>query len=140
MADTTTGGLNAKFFSARESQVTVESETLAGLQSLEYKVEKNLINIIGTGSDQKQGVDYGVVSITGKLRIKTVSPTLDGKFEKSNPDEAKFTINADLKRGGVSRKVVFNECYLTDREFTMDVNGAPTVVYSFTCKSVTGDK
>jgi hypothetical protein len=140
MADVATGGMNAKFFSARESTVTVESEVVSGLQSLEYKVEKNILNVYGTGSDEKQGVDYGLLNVTGKLKVKTVSPKLDSRLEKSNPDEAKFTINAVLKRGSVSRNLVFNECYLTDREFNMDINGVPFVTYSFTCKTITGDK
>ncbi len=142
MAEAT--GLNATFFSARESQVTVESERLAGLQSLEYKIVKNPIDIIGTGSDKRQGFDYGVLSVTGKMKIKSVSTTLDTKFQETDPDKAKFTMTAELKGGAGSgskpRKLTFVECYLTDREFSMDVNGVGVVLYSFTCKEVTGDK
>jgi hypothetical protein len=137
-------GLNANFFSARESQVTVESERLAGLQSLEYKIVKNPIDIVGTGSDKRQGFDYGVLSVTGKLKIKSVSKTLDAKFLETDPDKAMFTMTAELKGGAktsaISRKLTFTECYLADREFSMDVNGVGIVVYSFTCKEVTGDK
>jgi hypothetical protein len=142
MADAT--GLNANFFSARESVVQVETEKLAGLQSLEYKIVRNPIDIIGTGSDKRQGFDYGVLSVTGKLKIKSVSKILDTKFSQTDPDLAQFNMVANLKGGGktsaISRTLTFNECYLTDREFSLDVNGVGIVIYSFTCKQVDGDK
>jgi hypothetical protein len=108
-------------WSATESKVMVDSKEIEGLQSIEYKVNRNRTDIISVGKPLRQGVEYGVKVVNGKLRVKSSCPPLDDKLSKANLEEAKFTLQAQLKKGGTKKTVTFQDCYLDDREFTIEV-------------------
>src|SRR5665809_37488 len=113
----------ATIWSATESKVMVDSSEIEGLQSIEFKVNRNRTDIVAVGKPLRQGVEYGVKVINGKLRVKSSCIPLDEKLSKTGLEDAKFTLQAQLKKGSQEKNVTFQDCYLDDREFTMDVNG-----------------
>lgn len=119
----------------------IGSTPIPGLQSLEYKYEKNIINVNSVGSATREGVDYGPKVITGKIRVKSAFDALDKAFYETDPKAAMFTMSASLKHtgAGVSRNVTFNECYMIDRDFSIEVNGVGECVYTFTATDIKGD-
>lgn len=141
MADDAGGSTPAKLFSARESSVMVDGTAIPGLQSLEYKYEKNIINVNSVGSDTKTGVDYGPKVITGKIRVKSAFDKLDSKFYETEPEKAKFQLIANLKHAGSAntRSVQFQDCHMIDRDFSIEVNGVGECVYTFTATDIKND-
>jgi hypothetical protein len=123
-------------WSATESKVMVDSTMIEGLQSIEYKINRNRTDILAVGQPLRQGVEFGPKVITGKLSVKSSCPPLDEKLSKKSLDESKFTLQAQLKKGNVQRTATFQECYLDDREFTLDVNGVGIAVYTFSATDI----
>jgi len=123
-------------WSATESKVMIDSTEIEGLQSIEYKVNRSRTDIIAVGQPLRQGVEYGVKVVNGKLRVKSSCPPLDDKLSKTNLEEAKFTLQAQLKKGGTQKTVTFQDCYLDDREFTMEVNGVGIAIYTFSATDI----
>jgi hypothetical protein len=123
-------------WSATESKVMIESTEVEGLQSIEFKVNRSRSDIVAVGQPLRQGVEYGVKVITGKLKVKSSNSALDEKLSKTDLDEAKFTLSAQLKKGSRSKNITFQDCYLDDREFAMDVNGVGIAIYTFSATDV----
>lgn len=124
-------------WSATESKVMVDSTEIEGLQSIEYKVSRSRSDITAVGKPLRQGVEYGVKVVNGKLRVKSSCKPLDDKISKTKLEEAKFTLQAQLKKGSTQKTVTFQDCYLDDREFTMEVNGVGTAIYTFSATDIT---
>jgi hypothetical protein len=123
-------------WSATESKVLVDGAEIEGLQSIEFKVNRSRTDIVSVGKQVRDGVEYGVKVITGKLRVKSTCQPLDEKLSKTVLEEAGFSLSAQLKKGTASKTVDFQGCYLDDREFTMDVNGVGVAVYTFSAQDV----
>lgn len=124
--------MTIEMWSATESKVMVDSTEVEGLQSIEFKVSRSRSDIVAVGKPLRQGVEYGVKVVTGKLKVKSTNPALDEKLEKTDLDDAKFTLQAQLKKGSKSKNVTFQDCYLDDRDFSIDVNGVGIATYTFT--------
>jgi hypothetical protein len=124
--------MTIEIWSATESKVMVDSTEVEGLQSIEFKVSRSRSDIVAVGKPLRQGVEYGVKVVTGKLKVKSTNPALDEKLEKTDLDDAKFTLQAQLKKGSKSKNVTFQDCYLDDRDFSVDVNGVGIATYTFT--------
>jgi hypothetical protein len=123
-------------WSATESKVMIGSTEVEGLQSIEFKVNRSRSDIVAVGQPLRQGVEYGVKVITGKLKVKSSNSALDEKLSKTDLDEAKFTLQAQLKKGSRTKNITFQDCYLDDREFAMDVNGVGIAIYTFSATDV----
>ena len=121
-----------EIWSATESKVMIDSTEVEGLQSIEFKVSRSRSDIVAVGKPLRQGVEYGVKVVTVKLKVKSTNPALDEKLGKTDLDDAKFTISAQLKKGSKSKNVTFQDCYLDDRDFSVDVNGVGISTYTFT--------
>lgn len=124
--------MTIEIWSATESKVMVDSTEVEGLQSIEFKVSRSRSDIVAVGQPLRQGVEYGVKVVTGKLKVKSTNPALDEKLEKTDLEDAKFTLQAQLKKGSKSKNVTFQDCYLDDRDFSVDVNGVGISTYTFT--------
>jgi hypothetical protein len=123
-------------WSATESKVMIGATVVEGLQSIEFKVNRSRSDIVAVGQPLRQGVEYGVKVITGKLKVKSSNHELDEKLSKIDLDDAKFTLQAQLKKGTHTKNITFQDCYLDDREFTMDVNGVGIAIYTFSATNV----
>jgi len=123
--------------SATESKVMVDSTEVEGLQSIEFKINRSRIDVPSIGQSLRAGVQYGVKVINGKLSVKSSCPPLDALLAKTNTEEAKFSLQAQLKKGGTTKTFAFQECYLDDKEFMMDVNNVGISVYTFSATDVT---
>ncbi|HIH44878.1 MAG TPA: hypothetical protein HA257_07355 [Candidatus Methanoperedenaceae archaeon] len=123
-------------WSARDSKVMVDSTEVEGLQSIEYKVNRTRSDVVAIGQPLRQGVEYGVKVVTGTLRVKSTCPPLDEKLAKTVLDEAKFTLQAQLKKGDATKTVTFQECYLDGRDYSMDVNGVGIASYTFSATDI----
>jgi len=135
--------LKPEIYSSRDSKVTIDNEEIDGIQSIEWKVNRQRSDVYGTGQDLRLGVEYGVKQITGSIKVKSSISALDQKATKSNLSEAVFSMLVQLQKlGGVEPshegdgkggfKFTFDGCYIDTYERSMDVNGVPISIYAFT--------
>ena len=122
--------------SAQESNVTIDGNIVAGLQSLEYKVERGQIDITAIGKETFVGMaESGLLKVTGTLRVRSLCPTLDALL--TEPVPTAFSMVATLVRAGTQiRQIEFSEVFLDDKSFEMETGGVGVTVYNFTAKTV----
>ena len=138
-------GIAPEIYSSRESIVTIGSTQVDGIQSIDWKVNRQRSDVYGTGQDLRLGVEYGVKQITGTIRIKSTCEALDAKLKQAGVTESMFPMTIILKKaGGVGSTsgaaqdftFVFDQCYVDSVERSMDVNGVAISTYLFTATNV----
>jgi hypothetical protein len=121
-----------QIYTAFASEVKVNEETIEGLQSIEYNVVKNRQHVGAIGTDERIGVYFGLKVVTGKLRVASANPTLDGLLSSNG----EFSIAATLKHRDTVRKVTFDACYMEDKTFGLSALQHGETVYEFTATRV----
>ena len=119
--------------SANVSNVKIDGEVIPGLQAIDYKIVRNRQNVNNIGIDERVGVDYGSMYVTGTLRVRSTYPKLDTMLITKIADVKSFQLVVELKKGGQAIKTLsFDDCYLEGKTFSMDSNGVGLSDYSFT--------
>jgi hypothetical protein len=128
---------NPVLMSANVSNVKVDGEVIPGLQAIEYKIVRNRQNVHNIGIDERIGVDYGPMYVTGTLRVRSTYPKLDTLLIKGVADVKGFQLVVELKKLGQAIKTLsFDDCYLEGKNFSLDANGVAVSDYSFTATRV----
>lgn len=122
----------AEIYSAFSSEVKVNEETIAGLQSIEYNMERSRKQIGAIGTDERIAVYFGMKLVTGRLRVASANKTLDGLLQSA----AEFSIAATLQHNETVRHVTFDACYMEDKEFSLSALSHGETVYTFTATRV----
>lgn len=123
----------ANVASANVSSIKVDGQVIPGLQAIDYKVTRNRQNVHNIGTDERAGVDYGSLIVTGALRIRSTYPGFDKHLLTPVSDIKPFQLVVELKKGpAVVKTLSFDDCYLEDKTFALDANGVGISVYTFT--------
>jgi translation elongation factor EF-1beta len=121
---------------AARSSVTINGDTIEGLQSITYEIVKNQENVAAIGTDQRIDVSFGLKIVQGTLKVKSTSLILN-ELEKNNET---FQIVANLKKElgmtGMTQTVTFDDCFIEDKDFGLDANGVAVTTYRFTATDV----
>lgn len=133
-----------EIYSSRESVVSIDGKEVDGIQSIEWKENRQRTDVFGTGEDLRIGVEYGVKLISGTIRVKSSINALDEKLKKSGVTESKFDLIITLRKtGGVGTTAdkqeflfTFDQSYVDSVERSMDVNGVAISTYLFTATNV----
>lgn len=119
--------------SANVSNVKVDGQVIPGLQAIEFKVVRNRQNIHNIGIDERVGVDYGPMFVTGSLRVRSTYPPFDTMLITGVADIKPFQLVVELKKGAESIKTLsFDKCWLEGKTFQIDANGIGLSDYTFT--------
>ena len=125
--------MSESIISANVSGITVDGKTIPGLQSIEYKVVRNRQNVHHIGVDERIGVDYGPMFVSGTMRVRSTFPELDKNLLAKVGDNKSFQLVVSLKKFGKDiKKLTFDECYVEGKNFAMDANGVGVTEYSWT--------
>jgi len=121
--------------SAATSKVTIDGEEVKGIQSLEFKVKRRQIDIESIGSGERIGVECGLITVTGTIRVRSMCKKLDELLYM--PVTVPFNMVAELKMGDkLVKKITFDECYIDDKSFELGPDGVGITVYNFTATRV----
>lgn len=121
--------------SAATSVVTIDGEQVMGIQSLEYKVVRRQVDVESVSMGERMGVESGLISVTGTLRIKSLNRRLDDLLYMGVP--VPFNMVAQLNKGEeLIKKITFDECYVDDKSFELGAEGVGLTVYDFTATRV----
>jgi len=116
-------------FTAFESEVKVNDETLEGLQAIEYRVVKNRRDVGAIGTDERIAVYFGMKLVTGRLRLASGNTKLDDFLR----DNTKFSVSVTHREGEETERLVsFDDCYIDDKAFALEFERHGETVYSFT--------
>jgi hypothetical protein len=121
-----------QIYTAFASEVKVNEETIEGIQSIDYKMVKNRQHVGAIGTDERIAVYFGLKVVTGRLRVASASPTLDGLLQSND----EFSISATLRHRDTTRLVTFDACYMEEKTFGMSTEGHGETIYSFTATRV----
>jgi hypothetical protein len=131
----------ATILSANRSNVSItvegqEPQTIEGLQSITYRSFQNREDVAAIGTDERIDVAFGLKIVKGCLQIKSTNTTLNELLS----DGTSFQLVANLKSGGGDQesvqRVTFDQCYLDDKEFEIDVSGIGVTNYYFNATKV----
>ena len=121
-----------QLYTAFASEVKVNEETIEGLQAIEYTLSKNRRDVGAIGTAERVGVYFGLQVVVGRLRVASANLTLD-RFLQEN---TRFSISATLKHEETSHRLTFDDCFMEDKSFGMDVESHGSTVYTFTATRV----
>jgi hypothetical protein len=121
-----------QIYTAFASEVKVNEETIAGLQEIQYEVQRNRHNVGAVGTVERIGVVTGLEVVNGSLTIASVSATLDTLLQSGEP----FSISATLKHGEDARSVTFDDCYAETKAFDMNAGTHGQTIYGFSATRV----
>ena len=123
----------ALVFTAYQSEVKINDETLEGLQAIEYQESKDRQDVGAIGTDERIAVYFGMKQVMGKLRLASANVTLD----KLLAGNIKFSVTVAHREGdAVKRSVTFDDCYAEDKAFSLAAEGHGETVYTFTATRV----
>jgi hypothetical protein len=118
-------------FASNESSVMINGEAVEGVRAIEYRRQQVRTNIYGLGSAERIGMISGPLIVEGLMRVTSTSPALD----KLMGDKA-FQVTANLKHGSAGMTVTFDECFIKEKSYTMEVGGHGEALYTFTATRV----
>jgi len=117
-------------FAANESSVMVNGQPVEGVRAIEYRRLQSRQNVYALGSAERIGMVSGPMSVEGRLTVASTSAGLDGVAD------VQFQVTAQLKQGGTSMTVTFDECFMLEKNFQMGTGGHGEAVYSFSAARV----
>jgi hypothetical protein len=125
--------MSESIISANVSGITVDGKSIPGLMTIEYKVVRNRQNIHHIGVDERIGVDYGPMFVSGSMRVRSTYPIFDKKLLTTVGEKNSFQLVVELKKWGTAvKKLIFDDCYLEGKSFAMDTNGVGVTDYTWT--------
>ena len=128
----------AMILTANNSNVSItvegeEPQTIEGLQSINYKAVQEKEDVAAIGTSERLGVVFGLKVVKGRLSVKSTNVLLN----KILSDGMSFQLAASLKtRSGEAQRVTFDECFLEDKDFALDLNGVSVTTYFFNATAV----
>ena len=127
--------MSVMIVSAATSKVTVDQEEVTGLQSLEFTVKRRQQDVESVGQGLRIGVESGLATAMGTLRIRSLNKKLDDLLYMPVP--VPFTLVATLMKGDTKVKTItFQDCYLDDKSFELGANAVASTVYNFTSTNI----
>lgn len=117
----------------------VGGEVIEGVQSVEYKVNRNMSYVYSFNSHLRTGVNYGNKMVTGTIKVKSTSARLDGMVHDATYPSTPVNVVVTLKKGDTTRTITFTNVYIEDRSFSLDVNGVGLSVYTFNAEDIQGE-
>ena len=121
----------ATIFAANESTVLLDGEAIEGARAIEYRHHQVRENVYALGQAERVGLISGPQSVEGRIRVVSTSKALNDLT-----GDTPFQISASLKQGDTKMTVTFDECYLVEKQFDMNVGGTGEALYRFTATRV----
>jgi len=122
----------ATVFAASRSTVLVDGEQIEGLQSLTFRVVTEQEDVRGVGTSERVAVIFGLRTVQGELAVRSANLKLDTLLQQ----QGRFQIVANLRQTDAQdspkRTLSFDDCYVSDKAFSVGPGGSVLTSYSFT--------
>lgn len=120
---------------ANASKVMIDGEAVPGVQNIDFKITRNKQNVHTISTEERIGAYYGALAVSGSIKVKSAFTPLDKKMYEKIDALKHFQIVIELlpqSSDKAVKKITFDECYLEDKSFGLDLNGVAQTTYSFT--------
>jgi hypothetical protein len=121
----------ATIFAASESTVLLNGQPVEGIRSIEYRHVQARSNVYALGSAERVAMVSGPILVEGVMRVFSTSDALN-----QLAGNTAFQVTAQLRHGDTNMTVSFDECFLKEKSFSMEVGGQGEALYSFTATRV----
>jgi hypothetical protein len=121
----------ATIVAANESAVLLDGKAVDGVRAIEYRFQQARDNVYALGSAERIGLTSGGQIVEGRIRVASTVPAI----AQLAPDKS-FQISAQLKHGDTKVTVTFDECFLTEKSFSMSASSFGESAYTFTATRV----
>lgn len=125
-----------KILSANRANVLVDGELVEGLQEIAYRSQTPYTDITAIGSRDRVGVVFGNTSVSGSLRIRSVSDALDALLQSQAAFQIFVSVNDEADE--VLHELAFTDCRMHGKSHQMGVGNVAETLYEFSASSVTG--
>lgn len=125
-----------KILSANRANVLVDGEPVEGLQEINYKSQTPYVDVAAIGSRNRVGIVQGTTSITGTLRIRSLSDRLDALLQSQAPFQLFVSVNDASDE--VLSELSFNECHLHGKSYVMGAGNVAESLYEFSATAIGG--
>lgn len=126
----------ANILTANSSSVTIDGESVAGIQSITYREVRQQRDVMALGTDERIGVAYGGKRITGEIVVTSSDGTLNQKMAQKSAFQIVANLGKEFGTGEGSQTVTFNDCYVEDQAFGLNANDIAITTYMFTATSM----
>lgn len=126
-----------KILSANRTNVLVDGEPVEGLQEIGYRSQTPYTDVAAIGNRDRVGVVFGTTSVTGTLRIRSLSDRLDGLLASQAPFQIFVSVSG--AEDEVLHELSFNDCYLHGKHHVMGAGNVAETVYEFSATTTGGD-
>ena len=122
----------ATIFTANSSSIMVDGNPVEGVQSIDYRVVRQQGDVFALGSAERLTVYYGATRVQGRIHIASANAALDALASSGNM----FQVVSSLAHGQALRSVSFDDCFITNKEFSIQSGGHGETIYSFSATRV----
>jgi hypothetical protein len=117
-------------FAASESRLQLNGEEIEGVRAIDYRHSRARANVYSIGQTERIGVVSGPQFVEGRVIVASTSPAFDAVGGEL------FQLTALLRHGETSYTVTFDDCFLSENSFEMELGGHGESVYRFTAARV----
>ena len=121
----------ATIFAANESSVLVNGEAVVGVNAIEYRYNQVRHNVYALGSAERIGMVSGQRTVEGQIAASSTIAALDNMV-----GDEPFQVSAQLRHGETLMTVAFDDCHLTDKQFSLGIGEHGQSVYRFVATRV----
>jgi len=121
----------ATIVAANESTVLLDGKTVDGVRAIDYRYQQSRENVYALGSSERIGTISGGQCVEGRIRVASASPAM-----AQLAADKSFQISAQLKHGDTKVTVTFDECFLTEKTFSLAASSFGESSYAFTAVRV----
>ena len=122
----------ATIFTANSSSIMVDGNPVEGVQSIDYRVVRQQGDVFALGSAERLTVYYGATRVQGRIHIASANAALDALASSGDM----FQVVSSLAHGQALRSVSFDDCFITNKEFSIQSGSHGETIYSFSATRV----
>ncbi|HJS84937.1 MAG TPA: hypothetical protein VJ779_05715 [Acetobacteraceae bacterium] len=122
----------ATVFAASRSTVLVDGEQIEGLQSLAFRVTTEQEDVRGVGTSERVAVIFGLRTVQGELAVRSANLKLDTLLHQQGGFQLVANLRQNDAQDSPKRTLSFDDCYVTDKSFSVGPGGSVLTSYGFT--------
>ena len=125
---------------ANKTEILFDNEKIHGLKGFTYEVFTDQQDVPGIGANERIGVVYGRLRVTGKILVHSNSEALNKHMENNTHFQIIMVTTQDSYPEGLGvKRFTFDGCHIDYREFQLENHGYALTTYTFSADRIRED-
>jgi len=125
---------------ANKTEILFDNERIHGLKGFTYEVFKDQQDVPGIGANERIGVVYGRLRVTGKILVHSNSEALNRHMENNTHFQIIMVTEQDSYPESLGvKKFTFDGCHIDYRGFQLENHGYALTTYTFSADRIRED-